>query len=67
MSVAYGSVEPTESRPPCGCGLRHKANRNEEELRDEEDGSIGDGKIFVLDLPECVRIRTGETGGVAIG
>lgn len=30
-------------------------------------GQIGDGKIFVIDLPECVRIRTGETGGVAIG
>ncbi|MBU1085975.1 MAG: P-II family nitrogen regulator [Candidatus Omnitrophica bacterium] len=30
-------------------------------------GKIGDGKIFVLDLPECVRIRTGETGGKAIG
>ena len=30
-------------------------------------GQTGDGKIFVLDLAECVRIRTGETGGVAIG
>lgn len=30
-------------------------------------GRIGDGKIFVLDLPECVRIRTGETGTTAIG
>jgi nitrogen regulatory protein P-II 1 len=30
-------------------------------------GQIGDGKIFVLDLAECYRIRTGETGGVAIG
>jgi nitrogen regulatory protein P-II 1 len=30
-------------------------------------GETGDGKIFVLDLAECVRIRTGETGGVAIG
>ena len=28
---------------------------------------IGDGKIFVLELKECFRIRTGETGGVAIG
>ena len=23
-------------------------------------GQIGDGKIFVMDLPECIRIRTGE-------
>jgi len=30
-------------------------------------GTIGDGKIFILDLPECIRIRTGETGAVAIG
>ena len=30
-------------------------------------GSIGDGKIFVLPLEECVRIRSGETGKVAIG
>jgi len=28
---------------------------------------IGDGKIFVLELPECIRIRTGETGRNAIG
>ena len=30
-------------------------------------GKVGDGKIFVLDLKECIRVRTGETGGVAIG
>lgn len=30
-------------------------------------GQIGDGKIFILDLPECIRIRTGETGRAAIG
>ena len=30
-------------------------------------GQIGDGKIFVLDLEESVRIRTGETGTVGIG
>jgi nitrogen regulatory protein P-II 1 len=30
-------------------------------------GQIGDGKIFVLDLPECIRIRTGEKGNNAIG
>jgi nitrogen regulatory protein P-II 1 len=32
-----------------------------------EPGRIGDGKIFVMDLQECYRIRTGEKGGVAIG
>jgi nitrogen regulatory protein P-II 1 len=30
-------------------------------------GNVGDGKIFVLDLAQCTRIRTGETGGLAIG
>lgn len=30
-------------------------------------GNIGDGKIFVLDLHDVTRIRTRETGGVAIG
>ena len=30
-------------------------------------GKLGDGKIFVLDLPRCVRIRTGDEGPQAIG
>ena len=30
-------------------------------------GNIGDGKIFVTDLVECVRIRTGERGNDAVG
>jgi len=30
-------------------------------------GKIGDGKIFVLNLPRCIRIRTGEEGKEAIG
>ena len=36
-------------------------------MRAARSGNIGDGKIFVLDLEECYRIRTGETGAVAIG
>ncbi len=36
-------------------------------IKGAKTGEIGDGKIFVLDLPQCIRIRTGETGGVAIG
>lgn len=31
-----------------------------------DGGKIGDGKIFVIPLEECVRIRTGERGGEAI-
>ena len=30
-------------------------------------GEIGDGKIFVLPMDECVRIRTGERGPAGIG
>ena len=29
-------------------------------------GKIGDGKIFVFDVPQVVRIRTGETGEEAV-
>jgi nitrogen regulatory protein P-II 1 len=34
--------------------------------RTGEHGEIGDGKIFVLPLNDCVRIRTGERGSIAI-
>ena len=34
--------------------------------RTGEKGEVGDGKIFVLPLEECVRIRTGERGSDAI-
>jgi nitrogen regulatory protein P-II 1 len=30
-------------------------------------GNIGDGKIFVQDMEQCIRIRTGEKGEDAIG
>ncbi len=30
-------------------------------------GSIGDGKIFILPMEECIRIRTGEKGKEAVG
>jgi nitrogen regulatory protein P-II 2 len=30
-------------------------------------GEVGDGKIFVLSLEECIRVRTGERGREAIG
>lgn len=36
-------------------------------IKGARTGNIGDGKIFVLDLPQCIRIRTGETGNEAIG
>lgn len=36
-------------------------------IKGAKTGKIGDGKIFVLDLPECIRIRTEEKGREAIG
>ena len=36
-------------------------------IKGAKTGKIGDGKIFVWDLPRCIRIRTGEEGGAAIG
>ena len=36
-------------------------------IRGAKTGETGDGKIFILDLKECIRIRTEERGGVAIG
>ena len=36
-------------------------------MKSAKTGKIGDGKIFVLDLDECIRIRTEERGEVAIG
>jgi nitrogen regulatory protein P-II 2 len=35
-------------------------------IRGARTGSIGDGKIFVMELADCVRIRTGESGPQAI-
>ncbi|MDR2740664.1 MAG: P-II family nitrogen regulator [Treponema sp.] len=36
-------------------------------IRGARSGEIGDGKIFVLPIEQTIRIRTGETGSVAIG
>jgi nitrogen regulatory protein P-II 1 len=30
-------------------------------------GNIGDGKIFVMPMEQCIRVRTDETGSSAIG
>jgi len=36
-------------------------------VKGAKSGNIGDGKIFVMPLEECIRIRTDETGKEAIG
>jgi len=35
--------------------------------RSGDTGRVGDGKIFVLPMDDCIQIRTGETGMIAIG
>lgn len=43
------------------------ADRVVEVIRDNANSDqIGDGKIFVFELAEAIRIRTGETGGEAL-
>jgi nitrogen regulatory protein P-II 1 len=34
--------------------------------RTGEEGKVGDGKIFIIPLEDCIRIRTGERGSEAI-
>jgi nitrogen regulatory protein P-II 2 len=36
-------------------------------VKGAKSGTIGDGKIFVMPMDECIRIRTDETGHDAIG
>jgi nitrogen regulatory protein P-II 1 len=36
-------------------------------IKGARTGKIGDGKIFVMELADCIRIRTGEKGKEAIG
>ncbi|MBN1648528.1 MAG: P-II family nitrogen regulator [Spirochaetales bacterium] len=36
-------------------------------IKGAKTGTIGDGKILISDLQQCIRIRTGETGSEAIG
>jgi nitrogen regulatory protein P-II 1 len=36
-------------------------------IKSARSGKIGDGKIFVVPLEQCIRVRTGEDGEIAIG
>ena len=36
-------------------------------IKGARTGAIGDGKIFVVELAQCIRIRTSEMGAVAVG
>jgi nitrogen regulatory protein P-II 1 len=49
-----------------GCSDEQASSVVETIIKASRTGEIGDGKIFVTDLKECVRIRTGETGEGAL-
>ena len=36
-------------------------------IKGARTGEIGDGKIFITELAECIRIRTGEKSESAVG
>ena len=36
-------------------------------IKGARTGKIGDGKIYIMNLEECIRVRTGESGEEAIG
>ena len=36
-------------------------------IKGARTGNIGDGKIFVMEMADCIRIRTGEKGHDAVG
>ena len=42
-------------------------NTTEAIVKGARTGDIGDGKIFILPMDECIRIRTGERGVAAVG
>jgi nitrogen regulatory protein PII len=50
----------------CEAALLDKAIEAISKAAKTGDGKVGDGKIFVFDLKDTVRIRTGERGSVAI-
>ena len=35
-------------------------------VKGAKTGETGDGKIFVMNLEQCIRIRTGETGDITL-
>lgn len=36
-------------------------------IKGAKTGNIGDGKIFIVELADCIRIRTNEVGELAVG
>ena len=54
-------------RPRAGRARRHRRRRWSRRWRGTaRTGKIGDGKIFVVDVEQAMRVRTGETGDEAL-
>jgi nitrogen regulatory protein P-II 2 len=62
-STSSISCRRSRSKPPSGRSPRATIEAIEKAAN---TGKIGDGKIFVFDLLQVVRIRTGETGAEAL-
>jgi len=63
---AVNFVRKVKLEVACDSGLAGKVVEAISKAAKSGDGKIGDGKIFVLDLQDAVRIRTGERGAEAL-
>ena len=68
--IYRGAEYRVDFMPKVKLEIAVEASREEEVVEaicsTAKTGRIGDGKIFVLDLEEVVRVRTGETGAAAL-
>ena len=58
---------PKKARPQCAVNDVFVGPTIDAIVKGARTGEIGDGKIFVIPLDRCIRIRTGEEGPTAIG
>ena len=70
LSCGSGEIRPVPREVKTGVNRPSIHNNSQVAVaaivKAAQTGQIGDGKIFVTQLAETVRIRTGETGGDAI-
>ncbi len=64
--VAYNLVQKLELQIAVNEDFVEPTVRAIMEASRSGEGAVGDGKIFILPLEDCVRIRTGERGPEAI-
>ena len=66
QKIAPGLIAKVEIKIACNDEFVKIATDTIISSAKHDDGKIGDGKIFVTNLEECIRIRTNERGGDAI-